>query len=883
MKKCYFFIVIFIMMALTSCQGDGSSSSGSGSNSGVLEFIESSVKVTNGSSTEVTLQLNGSSGVSGLVVNISSSSSSTASVLNNTCTLSSSPGAPSSCIIYIKGLSIGSTQINASASGYTTASVPVSVISDTVQGTLSFAPSQESVVSGSSNHVTLSLKNSSGISDMLVSITNATPSVATVESSSCILSSGIKNSCELIISGKSTGMDSITANANYPSSSGSPLTYSANNTVTVIPADQVINGTMAFNTTSVNIANGGSQTVTLSLSNSSGVESAIVNFNLTNPSLATLNRTSCTLSSGTLAQRTCLIKITGVGSGSTTLQASSTYDKHSYSITPVNLTISGATQTSFNPVVNSLSGTIYNNKVYTPVFNFVNISSSSVKLGTALINMPKPILWQLGSDGCSNKTINVGESCAISGSLSISNPEVGNSLGITLTNTSGDSIYTYDMDVYAVAPVPNYAPIHINAPLNSSKIYLYAAVGGAPAQMNYPYAIPILYTLTNGRYLGTIIPESQPSTTPYTLAVPPTGITLYTPVMSNHGGSAGGRFYISYDSALTAAKGSMPDTVQNVPYLYFEYNVSSLSAVYTDMSYVDAVSVPVSMNALNIGNNIDEFMGVKSQYYNYSGTQILQNMKTAMSQYTGVYNLPAYFNTNPTTQELLAVLSPSSVFTQPNVIPTGFESAGWNTYNQDLWNYYKQVGNNVVISADEIAKLVGGSGCFLSGHVENDNLMHFTPYPAASNCPMGTYTNPGGTFTTGSNSFTMQQSDFNYFGFYSAFADQSIYGANGSYQSLLKYVAGAQAAGFFPFCGHSNFVYGHGVLAGYSSLYFQSNYSCLPNYSQYGASVINQYDQQVHVYFNSYGYGYDDSIGIDGTVTSDSTIYPLSVTVLKYK
>ncbi len=872
MKK-WIYIIGVVTLLLAACGGSsGSSGGGSQVQPGNLSFSESAINVTQGSDRELILQLNNSSGISGLEVAITSSESSVATISPAVCVLSSPPGSPSSCEIIVHGVADGVANITANANGYQSVIAIVDVINQIQPGKLSFSKSLESVVVESNNHVTLSLDKSSGVNNLVVMINSSNPGIASTTPSSCTLSSGINRSCELTINGNGLGNANLTATA-------SP-NYESAMIVNVVPGP-VIYGNIAFNNTAVKVSNGGDIDVILTLSSSSNVVNDIVNLSSSNSSVATIDKSSCNLSS-TLANRSCTIKITAPGTGSAQLTATSSYNGHSYNITPVGITVASSAGMSFSATVESFSETIYNTRTYSSRFIFTNNSTSAVSLGNTIITPIAPLIWQLGVDGCSNKIIAAGASCSISASVSIATAETAANLTFVLQNTNGTS-YTYSMPIYAVAYKSGYAPLRVMTPNDvDSNVYLVATVGGVP---DYPQAVPILYTKSGLVYIGSVQANAVSSLTSYSLIVPKGGLTLYTPVMLNHGLNAGGRFYVSYESALNAATGSNPNTVQSVPYLYFEYNVPNVSTVYTDMSYVDATSVPIAMSAVDISGNLNQEMGIKPEYYNYPGSTIISNMKESMSIYTGVYNLAAYFPTNDAGQQL-AVYSPSTVFTQPNFIPTGFESAAWNTYTQDLWNYYKQPDHNVMINANEIADQLGGNGCYLQGHVENDNLMHFTPYPDASHCPTGLYVAGGAAFNSGANSFTMQESNFNYYGFYSAFADQTIYGVNGSYQSMLKYLAGAQAAGFLPFCqsagGSSNFIYGHGVLAAYSSQFFQPNYSCLSNYASYGQSVINQYDKQVHTYFNSYGYGYDDSIGIDGTVTSNGEVFPLTVRVLKF-
>jgi|LauGreDrversion4_2_1035121.scaffolds.fasta_scaffold377970_2 hypothetical protein len=54
--------------------------------------------------------------------------------------------------------------------------------------------------------------------------------------------------------------------------------------------------------------------------------------------------------------------------------------------------------------------------------------------------------------------------------------------------------------------------------------------------------------------------------------------------------------------------------------------------------------------------------------------------------------------------------------------------------------------------------------------------------------------------------------------------------------------------------------------------YWTAQYTCLTNYSQYGDTVMNQYDKYFHHYIPlNYGWAYDDVLGISSAVTIDAT------------
>lgn len=118
MKK-WIYIIGVVTLLLAACGGSsGSSGGGSQVQPGNLSFSESAINVTQGSDRELILQLNNSSGLSGLEVAITSSESSVATISPAVCVLSSPPGSPSSCEIIVHGVADGVANITANANGY---------------------------------------------------------------------------------------------------------------------------------------------------------------------------------------------------------------------------------------------------------------------------------------------------------------------------------------------------------------------------------------------------------------------------------------------------------------------------------------------------------------------------------------------------------------------------------------------------------------------------------------------------------------------------------------------------------------------------------------------------------------------------------------------
>lgn len=383
------------VIALSACGGSGSSG---GSNNqavqpGSLSFSESSIAVTNGSSSELILSLNNSANVNGLQVAVSSSDTNVATVTPANCSLSSGPGSPVSCEILVHGVTDGNVQIIASAAGYANATSQAAVSNSVVAGSLSFDKSSESITVGSNNHATLSLNNSSGVTDLVVSVTSSNPGIVTTNPTSCTLSSGLHRSCELSLNGVASGSATLTASA-----SG----YTDIVPLAVNVSTTTVFGSIAFNSTNVQVASGSTQPVALVLSNSSGITDDTVTIASTNPAVATATPATCELSSANI-HRSCLVTVTGGSTaGSAQITATSIYSGHVYTITPVNVSVSS----------DVVQGTLAFVETTTPIY----VSESSVAY-----------LSLTGSSGVNNETIN----------LTSSNPAISVSpSSCTLSTTS---------------------------------------------------------------------------------------------------------------------------------------------------------------------------------------------------------------------------------------------------------------------------------------------------------------------------------------------------------------------------------------------------------------------------------------------------------------
>lgn len=333
MKKLRLFktaTMLIVIGALNFLIGCNNNISGGSAANGTLSFNKSSLIVANGSASELILTLANSAGITGLNVKIASSNTSIAQVSPTECNLSSKPGTPQSCEIIVSGAANGNAAITATATGYTAAPVAVNVSNAIIKGNLAFDVNAESVTVNSTNYVRLSLNDSTGVSSLPVTIASTNAAVASVSPAGCTLSSGMHRSCEITITGNSTGNTNITAAA-------------AGYTVAPVVAavgNNPVPGAISFNNTAATVSPQGTSNMVLSLNKSSGVSGLGVTLTSSNPAIVTVSPSSCTLSSDPIL-RHCSVTITGVATGSAAINATanSTVNGYTYNIVPVSVTV----------------------------------------------------------------------------------------------------------------------------------------------------------------------------------------------------------------------------------------------------------------------------------------------------------------------------------------------------------------------------------------------------------------------------------------------------------------------------------------------------------------------------------------------------------------
>ncbi|MEI6224791.1 MAG: thaumatin family protein, partial [Deltaproteobacteria bacterium] len=179
---------------------------------GYLVFSTPSESMAVGDTARVQLSLGGSSGVTGLSVQVASTAK--ASVLPLTCSLNSN-GPP--CPIEITGVTAGAATITASAAQYTSATNSVTVTAQPVvtYGQLQFTQLSPQVNVGSQVAMVLELVGSANVDNLQVTLNNSTPSVASLSKTSCILST-LNSTCSFQVTGGSQGSDPLSTTTSSP-------------------------------------------------------------------------------------------------------------------------------------------------------------------------------------------------------------------------------------------------------------------------------------------------------------------------------------------------------------------------------------------------------------------------------------------------------------------------------------------------------------------------------------------------------------------------------------------------------------------------------------------------------------------------------------------
>ncbi|MDD3267421.1 MAG: thaumatin family protein [Burkholderiales bacterium] len=217
----------------------------------------------------------------------------------------------------------------------------------------------------------------------------------------------------------------------------------------------------------IQVTNGSTQTIYVSLKNSTGVVGQLVNISVSEPSIASLSQSKCALSSGSQVNTTCTVILNGLALGSTSINVSS----NGYA------SVSVPTISQENPVfgtfeVESSDGNFYSgsvNVLYSATAKTINLkarifglsgveSADNGVLNFAIENTSGATLTPNGAQACSGITTQ-NPNCSIP-AWTVSG--TANS-AITFTGSVAGAITSLPGFVPSTLPNPTYPNITISA------------------------------------------------------------------------------------------------------------------------------------------------------------------------------------------------------------------------------------------------------------------------------------------------------------------------------------------------------------------------------------------------------------------------------------
>lgn len=319
---------------------------------GTLAFSGNSFSELIGTTNPISLNLIGSSGVRGRIIQFTTDGTSTYSIDKATCLISST--SPCNVNISAGGVSTTSSSLLATSSIEPSLSATLPIIITTQNpGNLAFNTNNINLNSGQNQVVLLSLANSVGVGNLPVNIISTDPSIVNINNSSCNLSS-IGTTCQVTLNGVTEGTAKIIASANG-------YTATTMNITTTAQA-----GNLAFynlsTATPINVNSGESFVIQLIATNSLGIRVRQINLSSSNPSILSVNPT-CSLSS----TQGCNVNVSTLVSGLAQITA---IDPSGY-LTPITLSVNitpaslGHLSLNINKTdgyesINVTSGQIYN-------------------------------------------------------------------------------------------------------------------------------------------------------------------------------------------------------------------------------------------------------------------------------------------------------------------------------------------------------------------------------------------------------------------------------------------------------------------------------------------------------------------------------------------
>ena len=305
---------------------------------------------------------------SAVTVNLSSSDTSKVTVSPATVTIAAGATAPTTQP-QVTGANIGSANITASASGYTSGTGAVNVTAS-----LSFNPSSITVGAGASQNVTLSLSHSTPTA-VAVTLTSDAPAVATVPVSVTIPANG--TSVTVPVTGVANGSTTIHATG--------PAGVSAATASVSVASDIIMPATLSV---------GPGQQAFLSLSLAHAATQAVfIGLTTSNPAKVTLQQSTVVIQAGQ-TQPASPPRVNGIDFGTSTITASAS------GLAPASTTVSVGATLSFSlssltvaPSGNQAVG--INLSATAPSALTVNLSSSD----TAVATVPASVIIPAGQSG----------------------------------------------------------------------------------------------------------------------------------------------------------------------------------------------------------------------------------------------------------------------------------------------------------------------------------------------------------------------------------------------------------------------------------------------------------------------------------------------------
>lgn len=578
-----------------------------------------------------------------------------------------------------------------------------------------------------------------------------------------------------------------------------------------------------------------------------------------------------------LAALISAIALTGCGGGSSSTTPA---PEPTPTVTPTPTPVPNNTL-NFSTQVKGITQTIYSNQSYNAEFTFTNNTGSAVTLANTVISQSgTPLDITLDTTPCSNVQLQANESCTITGNgINLPTHQIAQLSFLLTSADAGAESYTYTIRIAAVAYHAGYAAFRVLNDENPTKQGWLVALG----KTSTAQAVVKFDTNRNGSLLD---PTSSYAEGQIEIPNTPLGLVIYQPNYNSPGSGIGGLMYVSLESPVYEPHGTeginlnnTSDPNQNIVFSVYEPNVydsgtGSLLA-NLDVTAINFYGVMQGFYALDINTGINKNPGFLVESYSGTATETIfsavqSNLTTNWPNTWGVESQFVFYPPSSNSWVRLYGLV-NWIALNPSVYPAGFESTIYNQYVDDLWTYYAQsTGNKILIDANEISK-----GCELEAYVDNTNNMLVQPVNSES-CPEN----------DGKGANTWSWTKFQPVDFVGGAPDSSstLWGANGTYKSLGKYISAAQSVGFLPYCSQPDIVYGPPSFS--TSLqpnYWTAQYTCLDNYSQYGGTVMNQYDQVLHQYVPSiYAWAYDDALGISSEVDIDPTKFGFTLVIQKF-